>query len=133
MERDTIMDNEYATIFYYTDKGIIHHEWKRYCTGQIFRDILMEATAQLKARKGTKWLSDDRKYTRLTEEDSVWGGKVWFPATIQTGWRHWAMILPENNMGKINSSRLIAEYRVGGINAAIFDSVPEAMAWLEIQ
>lgn len=128
-----VTDNEFATVRYYTESGIIHHEWKKYCHGKVFREIMLAATRCLKENKGTKWLSDDRNYQSLTEEDSIWGQKIWFMETIAAGWKHWAIIFPERQMGKISLSVMFSEYRAAGINAQAFDSVAEAMTWLEAQ
>ncbi len=81
-----VTDNEFATVRYYTESGILHHEWKKYCHGKVFRDIMLASTRCLKENKGTKWLSV-----------------------------------------------MFSEYRAAGINAQAFDTVPEAMAWLETQ
>lgn len=133
MKTETVCDNEYATILYYPDSGIIHHTWKKFCSGPIFRDMMLGATEYLEARGGSKWLSDDRNYSVLTEEDSAWGRKTWFPRTIHAGWRHWAMILPERHIATVSMEGIVNEYRAAGINAAFFSDVPSAMAWLESQ
>lgn len=133
MVSETVIDNEFATILYYPEKGIVHHQWRKFCSGKVFQEIMLTATDYLGAHKGTKWLSDDRNYSVLTEEDSIWGRKVWFPRTIHAGWKHWAMVLPEKQIGAMSMSNIIEQYRAAGINAKVFGSIPEAMAWLESQ
>lgn len=133
METETVYDNEFATILYYPESGIIQHSWKKFCSGPLFREMMLGASDYLEAHKGTKWLSDDRKYTIMSEEDSLWGRRVWVPRTIHAGWKHWAMILPEINAGTEAMQGIVNEFRAAGINAAFFDDVPEAMAWLEKQ
>lgn len=133
MTAETVFDNEFAKILYYPETGIIHHQWKQYCSGQIFRDMMLGASDYLGSHKGSKWLSDDRNYTTITEEDSIWGRKVWFPRTVHAGWKHWAMILPERHIGTIAMRGIVNEYRAAGINAQFFADVPEAMEWLVSQ
>lgn len=133
MVSETVCDNEYVTILYYPEKGIIHHRWKKFCTGTVFQETMLGASDYLGTHKGSKWLSDDRNYYALTEEDSVWGRKVWFPRTIHAGWKHWAMVLPEKQIGMISMNYMLVQYRAAGINAQVFDSVPAAMEWLEVQ
>lgn len=133
VETETVLENEYVTILYYPETGIIHHQWKKFCSGKIFQDMMLVASDYLGTHKGTKWLSDDRNYTALTEEDSAWGRKVWFPRTIYAGWRHWAMVLPEIRFGTMSMNHILAEYKAAGINAKVFASVPEALDWLESQ
>jgi len=133
MKAVTVIDNEFAYIRYYPDTGIIHHEWKQFCSGKPFQDIMLSATHCLRDNKGTKWLSDDTNYFMLSEEDSLWGQKVWFYEAITVGWKHWAVILPNLQIGKTSISGLLTEYRAAGINAKSFDNVTDAMAWLEAQ
>jgi len=129
----TVIDNEFACVRYYPETRIIHHEWKQFCSGKPFQDIMLTATRHLRDNRGTKWLSDDTNYFVLTEEDSLWGQKIWFYETIAAGWKHWAIILPTLQIGKMSISDLVTEYRAAGINSKIFDNVPEAMIWLEAQ
>ena len=129
----TVTDNEFATVLYYPDSGIIHHSWKKFCSGQPFQDIMLNSTRHMKENNGTKWLSDDTNYFILTEEDTLWGKRVWFYKTIEAGWKHWAIILPAFQIGKTSISDMIIEYRAAGINAKVFDNVPEAMTWLKAQ
>jgi hypothetical protein len=30
MAKETYLDNEFITIWYYPDKGIVHHEWHKF-------------------------------------------------------------------------------------------------------
>lgn len=130
---ETVTDNDFATVLYYPQTGIIHHAWKQYCHGKDFQDIMMASTRHLQKEGGTKWLSDDTNYAILTEEDALWGRKIWFYEAIRAGWKHWAIILPTQQIGKVSISDLVTEYRAAGINSMIFDNVPEAMIWLEAQ
>ena len=129
----TVTDNEFALVRYYTETGIVHHEWKQFCSGTPFQDIMLTSTRCLRDNGGTKWLSDDTNYFVLTGEDSIWGQKVWFYETIAAGWKHWAIILPTLQIGKMSITEMVTQYRAAGINAKIFDNVPEAMTWLEAQ
>lgn len=56
MISETVTDNDYAKVLYYPEKGIVHHQWKKFCFGKTFQDIMMASTNCLKTHKGTKWL-----------------------------------------------------------------------------
>lgn len=133
MISETVTDNDYAKVLYYPEKGIVHHQWKKFCFGKTFQDIMMASTNCLKTRKGTKWLSDDTNFSVLSQEDTIWGQQTWFPETIAAGWKHWAIILPVKQVGKMNIKKLIAEYNGAGINTNVFENVDDAMKWLEAQ
>ena len=83
-------------------------------------------------QQGNKMALDDTNYFVLTGEDR-YGAKVWFYETIAAGWKHWAIILPALQIGKMSITEMVTQYRAAGINAKIFDNVPEAMTWLEAQ
>lgn len=133
MNSDIVLDTEWLNVRYYPDSGIIHHTWKKSCSGEVFRDMMLEASDYLAAHKGSKWLSDDRLFTVMTEADSLWGRRVWFPRTIHAGWKHWAMLLPERYVGQVSMQAILTEYKAAGINAKIFDSVAAALEWLGSQ
>ncbi len=133
MRYDTIMDNEWLNVRYYPDEGIIHHTWKKACSGQVFRDMMLEASDYLGSHRGSKWLSDDRLFTAMTNEDSLWGQRVWFARTIHAGWKHWAMLLPERNIGHESMQMIVTEYRAAGINAKVFENLDGALEWLQAQ
>ncbi len=128
-----VIDNEFAKVNYYSEAGIIHHEWKKFCFGEDFRKLMLMSTNFLKEHKGTKWLSDDRNFSVMTPEDKKWGQDVWWPETKKAGWRFWAIVLPEKAIGKMSIKQLIQEYSAGGITAQVFDDTDKAMDWLEMQ
>lgn len=127
------LDNEYITMWYHKDKGIVHHEWHKFLSGDKMREAFMTGTELLRKNKGTKWLSDDRKYPLLSAEDGKWAETTWFPETVKAGWKHWAIVLPEKPVGQINIKAFIKKYAEAGINAMIFTNPDEAMKWLESQ
>ncbi|HOF86398.1 MAG TPA: hypothetical protein PLP41_11880 [Treponemataceae bacterium] len=133
MAETLVLDNEFAKVTYDEKSGIIHHEWKKFCFGENFQKLMMNSTQYLKAHKGNKWLSDDRNFSVMTEEDTKWGREVWWPETKSAGWKYWAILLPTKTVGKINIKGLIQEYSAGGITAQVFESVEEAKKWLEAQ
>lgn len=133
MSDDIILDNEWMTLRYYPVDGIIHHTWKKNCSGQVFREMMLGASEYLGSHKGSKWLSDDRHFTVMTEEDSLWGRSVWFEKTIHAGWKHWAILLPERHVGQESMQMMVNEYRAVGINAKVFSTLESAMDWLRAQ
>ncbi len=133
MQVNTVVDNEFAKVTYYPEKGIIHHEWKKFCFGENFQKLMLTSTNYLKSHKGNKWLSDDRNFAVMTPEDAKWGREIWWPETKKAGWKYWAIVLPEKTVGKMNIQSLIKEYSAGGITAQVFEDTEKAMRWLESQ
>lgn len=133
MRYDTVLDTEWLNVRYYPEAGIIHHTWKKTCSGQVFRDMMLEASDYLGSHKGSKWLSDDRLFMAMTDEDNLWGQRVWFAKTVHAGWKHWAILLPERQAGQESMQMMVNEYRAAGINAKVFDTLESATDWLLAQ
>ena len=130
MPSTTILDNENATVWYHDEGGIVHHHIKKWVSGDSLRAILEAGTKAMQARKATKWLSDDRLNGVLKAEDEEWAKTNWFPKTLQAGWKHWALVLPEKVVGQMNMKRFAEDYAKAGINASLFSDAEAARAWL---
>lgn len=133
MARETVIDNEYAMMWYYPDKKIVHHKIIKFIWGQTFYDFLLTGTELLRKHRVRKWLSDDRDCPVLRQEDMDWGQVNWFPQTIKAGWKYWAIVLPTKAAGKMNLKALAEDYSKAGLTAKFFTDPDEAMAWLEAQ
>ena len=129
----TILDNEYVTLWYHPDKQIIHHQFHKFLYGQAFRDAMNAGTEAMKKYGVHKWLSDDRKNSALPKNDLEWGRTEWFPRTVLSGWKYWAIVLPENIFGQMNMEREAKVNSEKGIITKKFSDLDEAMAWLEKQ
>lgn len=131
MSKVVIDDNGLATMWYHPEKKIIHHEFKKFMSGDIFHAFLLKGTAAMKKYGAKKWLSDDRKNPVLTTEDITWGQTNWFPQTVAAGWKYWAIIQPEAAIAKMNLTKIVKQYGEAGIEARYFSDPDEALKWLE--
>jgi hypothetical protein len=129
----TVFSNEFASLLYHPDSKIVHHQWHQYVHGQVFRDTLSSGLDLLKKNHATKWLSDDRGNSVLPDDDAQWAQTVWFPAVKAAGWKHWAVVMPEKALGKLNMRQWISLYASMGINSQVFSDPEEALSWLEKQ
>ena len=133
IDRITVWDNEYVTVWCSPDKKIIHHEFHKFLYGQKFRDALNAGTEAMKKYGAQKWLSDDRQNSALREADLDWARSTWFPRTQRAGWKYWAVVLPENVLGQLNMEREVKHNAERGIITQMFNDPQEAMKWLEMQ
>ncbi len=99
--------------------------------GDSFKNVLDRGYEVLKANNATKWLSDDRGNSALRTEDAGWAQKEWFPRVAAAGWKFWAIVLPQNIVGKMNMRQFIAQYAEAGITVQVFTDPDEALKWLE--
>jgi hypothetical protein len=124
------MDGDRATLWYHPEAGIVHHQFKRPVRGREFREVLDAGLEIMREHGATKWLSDDRYNSALTPEDSQWAENVWSEAAVGIGWRHWAIVLPEHVVGKMDMAQYIAGGRRKGVNVRVFSDPDEAFEWL---
>jgi hypothetical protein len=130
---ETIIDNRSARLVYHPDAGIIHHEFRMLMRGDAFREVLNRGLEALERYRATKWLSDDRRNSSLTADDSTWAETVWFPRAQAAGWKHWAIVLPENLVGQMNMKRFIEHNAAQGVNVRVFTDPDAGLRWLEGQ
>jgi hypothetical protein len=133
MPTQTILDNEFATVRCLPEKKIVHFEIHKFTCGDELRKALLAGTETLMKFGAHKWLSDDRAQSAIPQEDLGWCDSVWFPKTLQAGWKVWALVLPENIMGQMNLKRVLKTYAERGITAQFFSDPYAAMQWLERQ
>ncbi len=125
------LDNEFSSVRIHTEKGIVHHQFKKYIYGEAFRLTLSTGAALMEKYRATKWLSDDRNNAALPKDDEAWGTNVWYPRVKKAGWKTWAVVLPKMVIGQMNMERFVEQYRNEGIEVRAFTDPDEAMAWLE--
>ncbi|MBK7107198.1 MAG: hypothetical protein IPH62_18140 [Ignavibacteriae bacterium] len=128
-----VIDNDFATLKFYPEKRIIHHEFKKFMFGENFRNFMLKAADIFVQNRCSKWLSDDRGNSALKSEDLEWAQVNWEPKIFKAGWKFWAIILPEKVVGQINMKKIIERYQQKGVKVNIFSDPQLAMAWLEKQ
>jgi hypothetical protein len=127
----TVIENDFVTMRYHEDSGILEHQFHKHMWGETFRDALNKGVEALQKYGGSKWLSDDRANAALPQEDTDWGLNEWFPRAQKAGWKYWAIVLPEHVIGQMNMKRIISTYAAKGVVTRIFDNPAAAMAWLK--
>src|SRR5689334_16804117 len=105
MSQTTIVETDYATLWYHPEKKIIHHKFHKFIHGPEFRAVLDKGVDIMKQNGAAKWLSDDRNNSTLTQEDGAWAQTDWSVRVIDAGWKFWAIVMPEKVIGQINMKR----------------------------
>ncbi len=131
MNKITISDTDYATLWYHSDAKIVHHQFHKFIHGAEFRQVLEKGLEIFKENGAHKWLSDDRNNSTLTAEDTTWAQADWFGRVFAAGWKYWAIVMPDKIVGKMNMKRFIEDYSEKGLTIDIFSDPDEALAWLE--
>ena len=128
-----LLDNEYATVYVYPDKKIVHHQFHKYMFGETFHKVMLAGADAFEKYGCNKWLSDDRGNSAIRKEDTDWGQSVWEPRVIKAGWKYWALVMPNKIIGQMDMTKLVTRYRNLGVTVQVFHNDKEAMAWLERQ
>jgi len=129
MNKILVHESNLITVWVHPGKRLIHHEMRKFCHGDEFRDGLNRGFEALAHYQATKWLSDDRANSVLPE-DEEWASRDWFPRTKAAGWKYWAMV-PAGALGHHRASRFVKNYLELGINARMFGDLDDAMKWLD--
>ena len=127
----TVLNNEFATVWYHPDGKIVHHQFHKFIFGQAFRDVLTRGAEIFEQYGANKWLSDDRSNSALPADDSEWAINTWNPRVLNSGWTHWAVVMPEKVIGQMNMQRFIEMYSEMGVTVKAFTDPDEALAWLK--
>ncbi len=131
MSTITIIDNRYATLIYEDDKKIVHHQFHSLLDSKNLRLVLNTGIELLKEHKAIKWLSDNRAIGPHSEEDGAWVNDDWLPRVIAAGWKYWALVVPDDFMGRVNMSEFVESFHVRGIRIMVFTDLDKATTWLE--
>lgn len=129
--KETILDNEYVSLYWYPEQKIIYHVFHKYMYGQEFRRALETGLEVMKKNGGTKWLGDDRANSALPTDDLVWSMEDWFFRAFDAGWRYWALVMPDKIAGQLNMNRILKRNIDLGMNIQVVESAEEGLEWLE--
>ena len=130
MDPIVILDNEFCTLWYHPDTKIIHHQIKKFITGDAFKELFNTGYDTLVKNAVIKWFSDDRNMPILNADDGYWAKTDWFPRVKAAGWKHWAKVWNIEYATPIAKKSLTTSYNGIGINAKLFSDADSAMQWL---
>jgi hypothetical protein len=109
----------------------VHHQIKKFISGQAFRDLLLSGLDVLEKNRAQKWLSDDRFNAVLRPEDVDWSHQFWFPQTVKAGWKYWAIVQPEKVVGQVTMKGPGQRIRAPGRDVEDVRDPESALRWLD--
>jgi hypothetical protein len=130
MPTATILDDEYMSLWYHPETGIVHHRIKKYLVQGGFRKLLGASAELLEAHRASKYLSDDRDNVVVDPEEIKWAEDHWYPRAIGAGLKRWALVLPSSTVGTLQARSILEDRRKRGLDVEGFESLELAMAWL---
>ena len=130
MIQNTILDTEYATVWYYPEPKIVHHVFHKFIYGPEFRNVLETGLDAFKKHGAQKWLSDDRKNVEFTPDDIVFSVTDWGPRAAKAGWKFWALVVPDDVAARGGMQDIIGTFYDLGVRVALFTNLEDARNWL---
>jgi hypothetical protein len=131
MEKIVIFENENSKMVCYPDLKIVHNKFVGSPTGKQFREALEAGIGAMEKYECTKWLSDDSEnMAQFAPEDHIWADNDWFPRMQEVGWKTWAMVVPNEIMGRLNVKDIVEKNVQRGIRMAVFSDLDKALGWL---
>jgi malonyl CoA-acyl carrier protein transacylase len=126
----TILDDEFATLWYHPDEKVVHHKIHKFLVAGVFERLLNTGAELLEKHGAVKWLSDDRNNVVLSPEDRQWSDTVWAPRVLKLGFRYWAIVVPGQAVAELQMKQLKAKRQKQGLVVEMFETPEQAMAWL---
>jgi hypothetical protein len=130
LKRETLIENDAVSLWYYPDLKIIHHKFHKFIMGDKFKEAMLKGAEYFEKYKCTKWLSDDRNSSALRRGDVEWGYESWQPKVFKAGWKYWAVVMPDLMAGKLTMRSIIDYYKERNVIVEIFDDIDLALKWL---
>ena len=115
---------------YLEDIQSMRHVLKRNNSFDEWQELLLTGTAYLADKGISKWISDNRKNGRISEEAAEWIDQTWLPFALRSGWTTWAVVEPENFSSKLNQRKYNKDFLRKGIRMASFSDPEEAVEWI---
>lgn len=109
------------------------HTLKRNNSKEEWQDLLTTGTEFLQEKGLSKWISENKRNGRISEEGAVWINDLWLPRAIQAGWRTWAIVEPENFTSRLNQRKYKSSFLEMGITVSCFSRLTEAIKWIDEQ
>src|SRR5262249_2805193 len=129
--RETVHETEYVSLYYYPEAKIVYHVIHKFIYGEEFRRNLEMGLELLQKHGAKKWISDNRNHSALPTEDLEWSTNDWFFRAFNTGWRYWAMVMPDKIAGQLSMNRIMKRNIDMGMTIKVVESLDEALEWLE--
>ena len=131
MKPVTIIEDEFAGLWYHPHSQVVHHKIRRFLPPGYFAQLLTLGAECLEQHGAQKWLSDDRDSVVVAQDDVGWCEKDWGPRVLEAGFEYWAIVAPTGEVAGRQKDTLVARYRQRGVTVRLFDPVEDALGWLE--
>jgi hypothetical protein len=133
MSSDTYADTDDYVVGYDDGVGAATIEWKRFVTGEPFREGMETLLDCIDERNAAKELADSREIKSLDDEDIGWMMGDWIPKAMDAGLESIAVVYPESVIAEMNLERIAEQGADMPVEQMITKDMDEARRWLQNQ
>ena len=126
----TVFENEYLTMKFSPECGIIYQTIHKPCTDEISKESIAFAYEIMKENGVAKWLIDNRKGGPHSPAVSEWAYQFWEEHLVETGWKYWAMVVPTDIVSAVSLLDPFKKMYDLGLRIAAFMETDKAFQWL---
>ena len=130
MTYETILDNQWGTVFHNQTHNYVYHIIKKDTNGTDIQHLLNTGLEALIKHKSEKWISDDRLNGPVLPEDIEFSLTDWGPRAASAGWKYWALVVPEEIAGRATMVAVVKAYLELGVHVRVFTDVAKGREWL---
>lgn len=126
-----VIDNQYGQLSYDTDKKIVFHTFHQGVDTTHLQLVLNKGIDLLREHGAIKWLADTRAVGPFTEAQAQWIGTDWLPRAVATGWKYWALVVPDSIESRAMVAGHMNFFEGKGLRINTFTQPDKAWEWLE--
>ena len=130
MDYEIILENEWGVVRYEPEHKYIYHTFFKDVNGKDVQHILNVGLETLEKYGAIKWLSDDRKNGPIWQEDIDFSLNDWGPRAAAAGWKYWALVVPDEVIGRASMIDVVDAYFQLGVRVQTFTDLETAKKWL---
>ena len=119
-----------VTVGWSSTAQMVHVEWKSSVNGSQLRTAIERGVVALSKNHGSRWLADCQSLGPISEEDQEWLDQDWFPRALAAGLRRMAIVLPWQDVARMNVEDIMGRVPETQMERAYFETVWRAQEWL---
>lgn len=92
-----MFETEFCKIEYLKDKNAVLCQWKKFCSGNDYRNPLKYGLELINKHKATTWITDTTDGFESTPEDNEWMAKEFSPQAIESTCKRVVFIIKDDS------------------------------------
>ena len=128
---DLLHSQDNIDIYYNPDGPWLYVDWKGYQTEGFVQQGCERMLQAMVSCGVSKVLNDNTNVVGIWIGAAEWGATDWFPRMRQNGLKHFAWVNSTSRLSQISTDATLSMAATD--TATVFNSVPEAEAWLKAQ